>query len=69
MPTKKVTIDEEKCIGCNTCPMVAPDFFELDNTNFKAKVKKQPENPDDPLIAQVISSCPVGAISLVDSEN
>lgn len=58
----KVILDQNKCIGCNTCPLIDPDTFEMDTTIYKAKVKKQPEKVSE-LIQNAISSCPVGAIS------
>ncbi len=61
--TKKIVIDTDKCIGCNTCPLLCPDYFELDPNTYKAKVKKQPDQITDD-IQQAIDSCPVSAIRL-----
>jgi len=58
----KVILDQNKCIGCNTCPLIDPDTFEMDTTIYKAKVKKQPEKITES-IQNAVSSCPVGAIS------
>ena len=62
---KKVVLDQNKCIGCNTCPLIDPETFEMDTTIYKAKVKKQPEKITD-AIQNAVSSCPVGAISIED---
>ena len=62
---KKVIINQDTCIGCNTCPLIDPDTFELDTTSYKAKVKRQPEVIDDK-IESAVSSCPVNAISIVE---
>ena len=62
-PRKKVIVDQNKCIGCNTCPLIAPNVFALDPKTFKAFVKKQPEVIDS-TVNNAISSCPVGAISI-----
>lgn len=67
MSKKKLVVDQDKCIGCNTCPLIAPDLFELDNTDFKAKIKRQPEESEFAIASQAVDSCPVGAISLVES--
>ncbi|HEX8923436.1 MAG TPA: ferredoxin [Patescibacteria group bacterium] len=64
---KKVTIDQDKCIGCNTCPLIAPDVFELDTNDYKAKVKKQPEIIGSD-VENAVVSCPVGAISIDETE-
>ena len=60
--TKIVKIDADKCIGCNTCPMLDPDTFELDQTTFKAKIKNQPQDLSKAETA--VAACPVGAISI-----
>jgi ferredoxin len=62
---KKVIINQDTCIGCNTCPLIDPDTFELDTTSYKAKVKRQPVAIDDK-IESAVASCPTGAISIVE---
>jgi ferredoxin len=62
---KVVIVDQDKCIGCNTCPLIDPDTFELDSDTYKAKVKQQPEQITDK-INSAVASCPVGAISIVE---
>lgn len=62
---KKVVIDQNKCIGCNTCPLIDPDVFALDSTTYKAYVVKQPQEIND-TVQNAINSCPVGAISVVE---
>ncbi len=64
----KVILDQEKCIGCNTCPLIDPDTFEMDTTIYKAKVKTQPKEINEK-INTALSSCPVGAISIVEESN
>lgn len=68
MTKKKVIVDQDKCIGCNTCVLLDPNTFELDQNTFKALVKKQP----DSIASQTqsaVDSCPVGAISIVDDNS
>jgi ferredoxin len=64
----KVVVDQEKCIGCNTCPLIDPETFEMDTSTYKAKVKKQPEIITEN-VKTAVSSCPVGAISIVEEED
>ncbi len=59
----KIIIDQNKCIGCNTCPIMDPETFEMDNSIYKAKVKKQPQEINDN-IKSAIDACPVGAINI-----
>jgi len=62
---KKIIIDQDTCIGCNTCPLMSPEVFELNEDTYKAVVKKQPETIDSN-IQNTVDSCPVSAISIVE---
>lgn len=64
--TQKVYVDPDKCIGCNTCPLLDPDTFEMDTATYKAVVKKQPTDVNSETIKNAIISCPVGAISIIE---
>jgi ferredoxin len=59
----KILIDQNKCIGCNTCPIMDPETFKMDTTTYKAKVKKQPKEITD-TIKSAIEACPVQAITI-----
>jgi ferredoxin len=67
MTKKTITLDQDKCIGCNTCPIIDPDTFELDSETYKAKIKKQPETIGEKQENAVLG-CPVGAIAIVETE-
>lgn len=62
---KKIIINQDKCIGCNTCPLICPEHFALDEQTYKAIVIKQPEIIDEK-IESAISACPVTAITIED---
>jgi len=62
----KINLDQNKCIGCNTCPMMDPEHFEMDITIYKAKVKKQPETITDE-VKSAVEACPVGAITIEEN--
>lgn len=57
-----VKIDKEACIGCGACAATAPDCFELDEEEFKAKVKKGCKCDDK--CKEAIENCPVDAITI-----
>ena len=59
----KISLDQNKCIGCNTCPPMDPETFEMDTTIYKAKIKKQPTEITD-AVKSAIEACPVGAITI-----
>lgn len=63
-----IKIDPQKCIGCNTCVIINPDVFELDQQNYKAKVKNQ-ENPVSEKTKTAVDSCPVSAISINEDQS
>ena len=62
----KITLNQEKCIGCNTCPMMDPETFEMDTAIYKAKIKKQPTEITDN-IKSAVDACPVGAITIEEN--
>jgi len=64
--TKIIYVDPNKCIGCNTCPLLDPETFEIDVTTYKAKIKKQPADVNSETIKNAIISCPVNAISIIE---
>lgn len=57
----KVSIDEEKCIGCGACAAICPENFTLDGGKAKTKsssVEKMGCNQE------ASDSCPVKAITI-----
>ncbi|MFA5828245.1 MAG: ferredoxin [Candidatus Shapirobacteria bacterium] len=60
---KKIIVNQDKCIGCNTCPLIDPEVFALDQQTYKAIVIKQPETIDEK-VDSAVASCPVGAITI-----
>lgn len=59
----KITIDQEKCIGCGTCEAMCPQVFKLDPNTYKAKVLKE-EGSKECDVQEVAGSCPVEAIKI-----
>ena len=58
MPKPKV--NEELCIGCGTCESLCPKVFQLQD----GKSKVISEDCGDCNCEEVISSCPVSAITM-----
>lgn len=61
MSAKKVKVDQEKCIGCGSCQMIAPELFEL-NDEMKSEYIGG-EMPDEEKLQEAIDVCPVEAIT------
>lgn len=56
----KVVIDKNSCVGCGLCVNNAPDCFEMSEDGV-AKVK---EGCDTSNIQEIITQCPVNAITI-----
>lgn len=56
-----IIIDEEACMGCESCVEMCPDVFEMNGDGDKATVK----DPDSDLdcVEEAIDACPAEAIS------
>ncbi len=57
----KITVDQEKCIGCGACVSICPDIFKLNDAG-KSEIKQ--ENTEDEECAKnAAQTCPVNAIN------
>ena len=68
-PVKKIgriEVDRELCIGAESCVVVAPEVFEMDDENI-AVVKEGYQSDYDTILASA-QSCPVAAVILYDEE-
>ncbi|MFW5500839.1 MULTISPECIES: ferredoxin [unclassified Maridesulfovibrio] len=60
---KKVVIDQDECIGCETCVELCPEVFALDSDGEKAEVIKE-DAVDLECVLESIDTCPVECISI-----
>ncbi len=58
---KKLIVDQNLCIGCGSCVVLAPKTFALDNKSAKAEVINQNGDPQE-AIQNAIDGCPTQAI-------
>lgn len=63
----KVRIDSNRCIAEENCISVAPDVFELDESQTVTFVT-QPADIDSFLLKEACVVCPVDALYLFDEE-
>lgn len=61
---RTVVIDEEECLGCESCVELCPSTFIFDSDAGKAQVAA-PES-SDACIEEAISSCPAACIDWRD---
>ncbi len=59
--SKKVVLDQEECIGCESCVEICPEVFAFDADTEKAYVIKAEGGPEDD-IQEAMDSCPVECI-------
>lgn len=63
----KVKVNQDLCIGCGMCASesVAPEVFEMNETDYKAVVKEGADlQANKEKIREAIEMCPVAAISV-----
>lgn len=60
--SKKVVLDQEECIGCESCVEICPEVFAFDADTEKAYVIKPEGGPEDD-IQEAMDSCPVECIT------
>jgi ferredoxin len=54
---------DDQCIACDACVVEAPGFFEMNDEDGHAFVKKQPETSSDMEECEdALAACPVDAI-------
>lgn len=61
---RRIVVDRAKCIGANSCVVVAPGVFQLDEENLAYVT--DPNSADDDTIMLAAQSCPVLAVLLYD---
>jgi len=56
-----IVIDEEECMGCESCVELCPEVFKMDDDGEKALVINPDSDAD--CVEEAIDSCPAEAIS------
>ena len=56
-----IVIDQDECIGCESCVEICPDVFEMDADGEKATVIAEDSAAD--CVDEAIETCPTEAIS------
>lgn len=62
--TLNIELDQEKCISCGTCSVMAPKTFGQDG-NYVTKLKENPKDPSNKIL-EAAQSCATEAIILTD---
>ncbi len=56
-----IVIDDDACMGCESCVEICPDVFEMNADGDKATVIN--DSADDDCVDEAIDACPAEAIS------
>ncbi len=57
-------VNKDACIGCGTCPILAPNSFKMDDDGKAVEII--PHGDDNDAVQAALDSCPVGAIEKVE---
>jgi ferredoxin len=60
----RLTIDPGKCQGHGRCVLIAPDYFDMDDTGFGVVLRADVDDADEADIDEAVLSCPEHAITL-----
>lgn len=63
---KRITVDEDRCIGSGVCEMLADTVVEVDEDSGMAQVLGD-GLVDDAKAAELVERCPTQAIAAVDA--
>lgn len=64
MTLSQVSIDPNKCQGHGRCVLIAPDYFDIDDTGFGVVLRAEVSEADKADIDEAVLSCPENAIIL-----
>ena len=62
----KVTVDQNKCIGCGSCPSLVPDVFDFNDDGLAQELTEEVPTDLEEEVKEAIDACPVGAITKIE---
>jgi len=66
--TMQVTVDPDLCIGTGECVRILPSGFRIDESRGVSVPQPAARTADLDLLADVVRSCPTGAVRVLDAE-
>ena len=60
----RVAIDPSKCQGHGRCVLIAPAYFDMDDTGFGVVLRDRVDDADRADIDEAVLSCPEHAIAV-----
>jgi ferredoxin len=68
MTAAQVTVDPDLCIGSAECVRIVPSGFQIDESRGVSVPQPAASTADLGLLAEVVRSCPTGAVRVVDTQ-
>ena len=68
MISANVTVDTDLCIGSADCVRILPSGFQIDEARGVSVPQPSASSADLELLAEVVRSCPTGAVRVVDAQ-
>ena len=68
MTTAQVIVDPDLCIGTAECVRILPSGFQIDESRGVSVPQPAASTADRELLAEVVRSCPTGAVRVVDAQ-
>ena len=68
MTKAQVTVDPDLCIGTAECVRILPSGFQIDESRGVSMPQRAASTADLGLLADVVRSCPTGAVRVLDAE-
>jgi len=65
--TAQVTVDPDLCIGSAECVRILPSGFQIDEARGVSVPQPPAGSADVDVLADVVRSCPTGAVRVVDA--
>jgi ferredoxin len=62
----RIAIDPAKCQGHGRCALIAPSYFEVDDTGFGRVLVDEVAEVDRADVDEAVLSCPENAMRLLD---
>jgi ferredoxin len=62
----RVAIDPAKCQGHGRCVIIAPKYFDMDDSGFGVVCHAEVDGGDWPDVDEAVLSCPENAITVSD---
>jgi ferredoxin len=63
-----IDIDQDLCVGAGQCALAAPGVFTQDDDGFSTPLPCREDGGGNPMVREASRACPVGAITVTETE-